>query len=271
MTEKMLNEYGIKMNNEQSLFKNKMCLTKNNIHIKPKILFRNDALNHVINGIKNSQSENKIFTEEKYKYKNKSNKSINNRNLNSFKKTNKLKLPSLSEKFIKIKNFLNINNRKNEEKIFNNHMINADDKRKRYIENIMQSCCSVTKMNIPQKKAISNRECFLCYKLKNKDDNYKPIFLYKNKNNKIKNIMNRYKRVSNLPSTSSFKKKIKILVSEETMTNYKSIKNETNKNNDNNVNHLISNKKFHKYNLKKHNLHLNTYNFNYDYYNNIKD
>ena len=65
MTEKILSEYGVKMNNEQSLFENKINLTKSNIHIKPKVLFRNDALNDVINGIKNSRSENIFFSEPK--------------------------------------------------------------------------------------------------------------------------------------------------------------------------------------------------------------
>lgn len=263
MTEKILNEYGIKMNNEQSLFENKINLTKSNIHIKPKVLFRNDALNDVINGIKNSRSENIFFSEPKTR-------NINNKekNLNKFRKTNILKLPSLSEKTIKIKEFLNINNKIKKEKekvIFNKH-INTDDKRKRYIDNIMQSCCSVVKMNI-QKNVNKNKDCFLCYKLRNKDDNYKPIFLYKNKKNKNQKFISKYKRVNFLPSNSLYKKNIKILVSEETMTNFNNKNKEINKNNDNNLDYLISRKIYNSSNIEKNNLHLNKYNFNQEYSN----
>ena len=263
MTEKILSEYGVKMNNEQSLFENKINLTKSNIHIKPKVLFRNDALNDVINGIKNSRSENIFFSEPKTR-------NINNKekNLNKFRKTNKLKLPSLSEKTIKIKEFLNINNKikKEREKVIFNKHINTDDKRKRYIDNIMQSCCSVVKMNI-QKNVNKNKDCFLCYKLRNKDDNYKPIFLYKNKKNKNQKFIIKYKRVNFLPSNSLYKKNIKILVSEETMTNFNNKNKEINKNNDNNLDYLISRKIYNSSNIEKNNLHLNKYNFNQEYSN----
>lgn len=268
MSEKILSENGIKMNNEQSLFENKINLTKSNIHIKRKVLFRNDALNDVLNGIKNSPSENIFFSEPKTKNINKYNKE---KNLNKFRKTNILKLPSLSEKTIKIKDFLNINNKIKKEKekvIFNKH-INTDDKRKRYIDNIMQSCCSVVKMNI-RKHTNNIKECFLCYKLRNKDVNYKPIFLYKNKKNKSQNFISKYKRFNFLPSNSLYKKNMKILVSEETMTNFNNKNKEINKNNDNNLDYLISRKIYNRSNLEKHNLHLNKYNFNQEY-SNIKD
>ena len=267
MTEKMMSECGIKLNNEQTLFKNKINLTKTIMNVKPKVLFRNDALNNIINGIKNSYSENIFFSEDKNKCLNKYN---NKKNINKFRKENILKLPSLSEKNIKIKDFLNKKNKtiEKEKGLLNNH-INTDDKRKRYIDNIMQSCCSVVKMNIPKK--INNiKECFLCYKLKNNDANYKPSFLYKNKNkkDKSKNIFIKYKRFNYLPSDSLCKKSHKILVSEETMTNYNNKYNEINKNNDNiNIDYLISKKIYNRHNLNKYSLHLNTYNFNYEYSN----
>ena len=283
----MFSLYGLKMNNEQSLFKNKIITNdanKNITNIKPKILFRNDALNNIINGKKNSYidfTEDKILSSEDTKrYINKSNYTNNNNNLNSFKKINRLKLPSLSEKSIKINDLINnkkkVLNFKIYEELFNDN-INSDDKRKRYINNIMQSCCSVVKMNIPKKNVKdNNKECFICYKSKsrNKSNNYKPTFLYKNKGTKIKVITNKYKRIQYMPS-KSLNKNIKLLISEETMTsnNKKNCKNKNKDNDKNNyLDYLISTKKFDKYNSKKQNVHLNTYNFNYDEYcKNVKD
>ena len=282
----MFSLYGLKMNNEQLLLKNKIHTNNNYISIKPKILFRNDTLNNIINGKKNSYTdftENKILSSEDTKrYINKSNYNNNINNLNSFKKINRLKLPSLSEKSIKINDLKNNKKKvlhfKIYEELFNDH-IKSDDKRKRYINNIMQSCCSVVKMNIPKKKLNDNiKEYFISYKSKsrNKNNNYKPTFLYKNKSTKIKDITNKYKRIQFIPSNSLYKN-IKLLISEETMTNSnkKNLKNkhkDNDKDIDNYLDFLISTKIFDKYNSKKQNVHLNTYNFNYDEYcKNIKD
>ena len=60
-----------------------------------------------------------------------------------------------------------------------------------------------------------------------------------------------------------------------TNSNKKNLKNkhkDNDKDIDNYLDFLISTKIFNKYNLKKQNVHLNTYNFNYDEYcKNIKD
>ena len=91
---------------------------------------------------------------------------------------------------------------------------------------------------------------------------------------KIKDITNKYKRIQYMPS-KSLNKNIKLLISEETMTsnNKKNCKNKNKDNDkDNYLDYLISTKKFDKYNSKKQNVHLNTYNFNYDEYcKNVKD
>ena len=269
----MFSLYGLKMNNQQSLFKNKIHTNDNINNIKPKILFRNDKLNNIINGNKNSY-KNKILSEDNKIFINKSIYHNNsNININSFRKINRLKLPSLSEKSLKIKALLNNKKKVNfkiYEELFNDD-INSDDKRKRYINNIIQGCCSVMKMNIPKKKINdNNKECFICYKSKsrNKNNNYKPTFLYKNKENKIINITNKYRRIKFMPSNSLYKN-IKLFISEETNTNNNTKnKNFNNKDNDNYnyLDYLISTKIFDKNNSQNKKLHLNTYNFNYDEY-----
>ena len=266
----MLNICSNKINNEQKLFENKINLGKTNFNIRPKILFRNEKLNRVINGIQKSIYENKMLSEDKITSK------IKYICFDSFKKTNALKLPSLSEKYMKIKDFLkknkkNVLNCKKEEE-FNNY-INTDDKRKKFIDNIMKSCCSVKKMNIPSKQINNIKECFLCYKLKNKDINYKPIFLYKNKVNYNKNIINEFKRIKFFPMESLNEKNIKILISEETMTKFNNKYNkykDNNKNTDNNLDYFDSSKLFNKFNSKMKNFHLSAYNYNSEYKNNIK-
>ena len=71
-----------------------------------------------------------------------------------------------------------------------------------------------------------------------------------------------------MPSNSIYKN-IKLLINEETMTNNnkKNLKNKNKDNDkDNYLEYLISTKIFGKYNSKKQNAHLNTFNFNYDEY-----
>ena len=60
----MFSLYGLKMNNEQLLLKNKIHTNNKITNIKPKILFRNDIINNIINGEKNSYTN----STEKIKY-----------------------------------------------------------------------------------------------------------------------------------------------------------------------------------------------------------
>ena len=288
----IFNDINIKMNNEQFLFENKINLNKEN-NIKPKILFRNDTLNNIINGSKNFQSdhkfpENRKLTENRYNYMNKY--SIYNNNVNTFIKNYKLKLPSLSEKSIKLNDLLNNKKRvtiKKYEEMYNNYNNNNNnnnninrDFRKKYIENIMQSCCSVVKMDVPKKKISNSKECLVCYKLKNQSFNYKPIFLYKNNINKNKKKfnVNKYKKLNIFTSDSLYKNNVKIMVNEETMTNSNIRKNvDDNKNNDNDYDYdfKISSKIFNKFNTKNpitNYFHFNTYNdFNSNKYKTTND
>ena len=271
MIEKVINKNGIKMKNERLLFENKIFINKDKINVNPKIFFRNDTLNNIINGFKNFDDDNKKLREEKCSYIN--NYKCNfNKNSNYFKKTNALKLPSLSEKSLKINNIINSNNTKDKNKrydfLFNNNYINSnnDSQKDKYINKIMQSCCSVVKMNLPKKK-INGKECFILKKLDNKNISYKPIILYKNRTSKTRNSINRYKRIKHLPSDSLYKNNIKLLVNEETMTNYNINKNDNTKNNESNSDFFISSKIFNIKNHIKNYFQLNTHNFNSNYSN----
>ena len=260
----MSSKKDIKINNEQFLFQTKIHMNRNNLHIKPTILFRNDTLNSIINKSKSSQNESKKLTEEYCNYNNKNYKYY--KNFNSINKSNILNLPTLSEKSMKINDLLNNRKKytynKKYDDITYNHNYN-EEKRKKYIDNIMQSCCSVVKMNLFKKKINNNKECFICYNLKNHNINYKPIFLYKNNRNKTKNNFNKYKKI--FPSDSVCRKTVKLLVNEETMTNFQNKKNNKVKtnNNDKEYDFLLSRKIFNKYYSKdriNNYIHFNTYN-----------
>ena len=232
----------IKMNNEQSLFENKININKLTNFVKPRILFRNDTLNNVINGSDNYHTENKNIentklTDNKKNYFNKYD-IYNKHVLNFYNKSNKLKLPSLSEKIIKIDSLSNkkILINKRYEETFNNDNINSDSYRKKIIDSIMRGCCSVVKMNLPKKKKNNNKECLIWYQLNNKNFNRRLVFLYKNniiKNKNKSHSSNAHKNLNIITSNSLYRKDGKYLVNEETMTHEtKYINTDTNKNND---------------------------------------
>jgi hypothetical protein len=229
-----------KKKNEKLLFEKKIIINKEENSIGSRLLFRYDTfkdfLNRSKNILKKNNNNNRKLTDNKTKYLNKYD--IYNKNVFTFfNKSNKLNLPSLSEKTLKIKEILNnkkrISNKRYEENNINkNNTYNTYYYRNQYIDNIMQGCCSVFKMNLPKKKISNNKECFLYCKL-----NCRPIYLQKHNIGRQKNIANRsnnYKKSKMINSEPLYRKNLKILVNEETMTNASSYKTIDNyKNNDN--------------------------------------
>jgi hypothetical protein len=275
----------INMNNEHLLFENKININKLTNYAKPKIYFRNDALNNIINGCNNYLTENKNIeniklTENKFNYFNKNN--IYDKNvINYFNKNKKLRLPLLSERYIKMNESFNskkIMINKMYEGTYNNDIINTDSFRKQYIDNIMRGCCSVVKMKLPKKKINNSKEFLIFYRINKNNINYRPIYLYKNKNinPKNKSYSNNYKKFNFLSSDSLKKKIFKILVNEETTTNnnIEYNKSDNNKNDDDynydyDFDHMTPKKILNKNNSHKQICNYFYFNNNNDYKSNI--
>ena len=249
----MFESDGYIINNDQYLIKNKINEInknpRNNINTKSKVLFRNKTINSILNK-KNKFSldykKNRMLSEDILNFINIKDE---NRNINSFNKF-LLKLPSLSEKLKNVKDLKNSKKKniinKKFEIMYNS--INKDElKRKNYIEKIMKSCCSVVKMKLPKNRINKNYESFEFNLLKNKNNGYKPIILYKNTS--VNNTLSNCNSFRTYLSYDSYRKDVKQLINAETMTNNRK-NNFQDKNSENlyDSDFLISSKIFNKYN-----------------------
>ena len=280
-----------KFNNEhleKILFEKRINLVGTNNtykHNKPKVLFRNKTINTIINGNKIRQigDENlEAILTEHFNISKKRKNIKSNLNLNFFREKSTLALPELSSgKIIKKNNLINklrINRiKKASNKKFDIIKKNGtfeDLIKKKLINEIMGSCCSVEKIeNKCSKKNIklnninnnNNDNRFIRYKIENKKINNNPNNINRfnfnnnnnsnynndiNKNNINDNKYNAFKFYSSY--RIPYRIKSKNLVNEETMTY---LDNKTN------LSHYDNNNESNKDNIIDNKHHDNTFNY----------
>ena len=259
----MIKRNDILFNNERNLFETKFFNNNNDntniFHTQNRIIFRNKEINNILNKNNNPIKEFKYI--ENKKLDNCSNCSIEDKNYKDifkFNNSNLLKLPTLSEKLMKVKDLITkrrfIINKKFES-IYK--IINNDEFQKiKYIESIMQGCCNIEKINSPQKNRINNsfKDYDEDYNLSKTNFFYKNNFSFRNKEINNKTNYKNFNKINNSYNKSINKTNASYNTPQKSNINYYYNNININKNNNNNFNRYKCVRYSPSYNLFKKNI-----------------